>query len=415
MNVDKRRSAARLFLLLIAYYPLLNWVIRKVPLSLVGAWEDIMVVGFFLFAAWTSWRKIMHLLESPVMLGSLLFLAASLASFAANSYYAGAFIHEARLTFEPFLVFVSLWLLVDDRPGKLLHDLVPHLVLTATVVAAIGVYQYVRKVPVPAQWLDKETESSVISTRAYSIFGSPNVLAAYLETILPLGIYLFFVRSKWYERCCVAGCVLVIGSGFLLTLTRASWLSAAGSFFIGLLTLKPILAIAFAAAGAAILMIVPTFRLRMTNLLSSTYVDKSNNLGRLFRWREAFLNVQDHPLFGSGLGTFGGSAAQKYGFFTGISMDSVWIRVLAETGIFGFLSFVVWISSGFMEVVGHFLRTREKLWLFTSVGLLALLVNLFTDNLLDSWAISLLMWSLFALGAVQDGETQHESISPEHK
>ncbi|MHB8106501.1 MAG: O-antigen ligase family protein [Candidatus Cryosericum sp.] len=403
MNLDKRRLAARIYLLLIAYYPLLNWAIRKVPFSLAGAWEDIMVVGFFLYALFTSWRKLGRFLTSPVALTALLFLAASFAGFAFNSYYVGAFVHEARLTFEPFLVFVALWLLVDSRPGELLRSVVPHLVFVAAIVAAIGVYQYVRKVPVPAKWLDS-TERTSISTRAYSLFGSPNVLAAYLETILPLGVYLFLVRSSWYERVFIAGCVLVTGSGFLLTLTRASWLSAAGSFFVGLLVLKPVLALVFAVAGAAILLVVPTFRLRMTTLLSSAYVNKSNNLGRLFRWKEAFINLKDHPLFGSGLGTFGGSAAQKYGFFTGISMDSVWIRVLTETGVLGFFTFVAWLASGFAEVFGHFLKTKDRLWLFVSIGLLALLANLFTDNLLDSWAVALLMWSLFALGAVPEAD-----------
>lgn len=401
MNPEKRRTAARVFLLLIAYYPLLNWAIRKVPFALVGAWEDVLVASFFVFAVITGWRRIGRLLTSPVVLTGLLFLAASCASFVFNSYYAGAFIHEARLTFEPFLVFLALWLLVDSRPEELFREVIPHLVVVAAIVAAIGVYQYLRKVPVPAKWLDS-TERTTISTRAFSLFGSPNVLAAYLETILPLGVYLALIRTRWYERVVAAGCVLMIGSGFLLTLTRASWLSSAGSFFVGLLVLKPILALAFAAAGVALLIVVPTFRLRMTTLLSSTYVDKSNNLGRLFRWKEAFLNVSKHPLFGSGLGTYGGSAAMKYGFFAGISMDSVWIRVLAETGILGFVAYASWLSSGFACAVTRFLKSRNKLWLFASIGLLALLVNLFTDNLLDSWAIALLMWSIFALAAVPE-------------
>jgi O-antigen ligase len=236
------------------------------------------------------------------------------------------------------------------------------------------------------------------------LFGSPNVLAGYLEMIIPLGVYLAINRHRWYERVLAVACVLAMTSGFLLTLTRAAWLSAAGSFFIGLLILNPTLAALFAVAGAAILIVVPTFRLRMTTLLSSAYVDKSSNLGRLFRWRQGFLNLMDHPLLGSGLGTFGGSAAQKYGYFTGISMDSVWIRVLSETGILGFLSYVAWMASAFAGVVTRFFRSRDRLWLFTSIGLLALLMNLFTDNLLDSWAITLVMWSLFALAAVSEAD-----------
>ena len=396
--------AARAFLLVIAYYPLVNWMIRKANLPLATLWEEIMLLVFLAFAIATSWRKIGRLVTSPVVLTALLFAAASLLSYAANNYYIGAFIHEARLAFEPFMAFVILWLLIDGDAAGLLREIAPHLMVSATIVAFIGVYQYVRKVPVPAGWLDKDTETGVISTRAFSLFGSPNVLAAYLEIIIPLGVYVAVVRTRWYDRAIAVGCVLVMGSGFLLTLTRASWLSAAGSFFVGLLILNPVLAAVFAAAGAGILIAVPTFRLRMTTLLSSTYVDKSNNLGRLFRWRQAFVNLSDHPLFGSGLGTFGGSAAQKYGYFTGISMDSVWIRVLAETGLVGFALYVSWLSSAFACVATRFFRSKDKLWLFASVGLLALLVNLFTDNLLNSWAIALLMWSLFALAAVPEAD-----------
>jgi len=402
LNSTRRRLAARVFLLLVAYYPLVNWMIRKANLPLANLWEEFMLLVFLSFAIATSWRKIGRLVTSPVVLTALLFLSATLFSYAANTYYIGAYIHEVRLAFEPFMAFVILWLLIDGDAAGLLREIVPHLVVSATIVALIGVYQYVRKVPVPAGWLDKDTETGVISTRAFSLFGSPNVLAGYLETIIPLGVYVAIVRTRWYERAIAVGCVLVMGSGFLLTLTRAAWLSAAGSFFVGLLILNPVLAAVFAAAGAGILIAVPTFRLRMTNLLSSTYVDKSNNLGRLFRWRQAFVNLMHHSLFGSGLGTFGGSAAQKYGYFTGISMDSVWIRVLTETGVVGFALYVAWLSSAFACVATRFFRSKDKLWLFASVGLLALLVNLFTDNLLDSWAISFVMWSLFALGAVPE-------------
>jgi len=405
MNVNStRRRAGQAFLLLVAYYPLLNWAIRKSHVPFANLWEEIMLVVFLAFAVATSWRKVWQLLASPVVMTALIFLSVTLLGYAANTYYVGAYIQEARLAFEPLMAFVIVWLLIDGDAAALLRQVIPHLIASASVVALIGVYQYVRKVPVPAQWLDKDTESTVISTRAFSLFGSPNVLAGYLEMIIPLGVYLAINRHRWYERVLAVACVLAMTSGFLLTLTRAAWLSAAGSFFIGLLILNPTLAALFAVAGAAILIVVPTFRLRMTTLLSSAYVDKSNNLGRLFRWRQGFLNLLDHPLLGSGLGTFGGSAAQKYGYFTGISMDSVWIRVLSETGILGFLSYVAWMASAFAGVATRFFRSRDRLWLFTSIGLLALLMNLFTDNLLDSWAITLVMWSLFALAAVSEAD-----------
>ncbi len=404
MAPARRRLAAQWFLLIVAYYPLLNWLIRKADLPFSTLWEEAVLGVFLLGALLSGHRKLMSLLTSPVVLTGLLFGAAAVFSFAVNSYYVGAFIHEARLAFEPFMAFVILWLLVDDRPTELLRWTLPHLIAAGSIVAAIGVLQYVRKVPVPAQWLDKDTESGIISTRAFSLFGSPNVLAGYLETIVPLGLYASLAESRPLRRAGFVVCTVVLGSGLLLTLTRAAWLSTAGAFFVGFFLLRPWLGAGFAAVASVLVLAVPTFRLRMSTLLSSEYIDKSNNLGRLFRWRQAFVNVMGHPLLGSGLGTFGGSAAQKYGYFTGISMDSVWIRVLAETGILGFASYLAWFASAFASVAARYFRTRDRLWLFTSIGLLALLVNLFTDNLLDSWAISLLAWSLFALGAIPESQ-----------
>ncbi len=401
-RVRWRHFAIQAFLLIVAYYPLLNWLIRSFGIPLASLWEEVVLITFLGIAVVLGWRRVLKLLSDSVVLTGLLYLAATLGSFAVNTYYVGAYIHEARLAFEPFIAFVIIALLADEDATKMLRDLVPHLVLCASIVAAIGVIQYVMKVPVPARWLDKDTESGVISTRAFSLFGSPNVLAAYLEMVLPLGIWSITGDRPRYRKLLAVACVLMMGTGFLLTLTRAAWLCAGASFLTGLLMVRPLFAVAFAAGGSVVLAVVPTFRLRMTNLLSSSYLDKSNNLGRLYRWRQAFVNTLDHPLLGSGLGTFGGSAAQKYGFFGATSMDSVWIRVLAETGIIGFCTFVGWMASAFANVAVRFFRSRETLWLYTSIGLLALLLNMFTDNLLDSWAIALLLWTLFGLGALPE-------------
>ncbi|MCX6086725.1 MAG: hypothetical protein NTW63_03095, partial [Caldiserica bacterium] len=169
VNSTRRRWAARSFLLLVAYYPFVNWAIRKIDFPLASLWEEIMLLVFLAFAIATSWRKMGRLVASPVVLTGLIFAAATLMGYAANSYYIGAYVHEARLAFEPFVAFVVLWLLIDGDATSLLRELVPHLMLSATLVAFIGVCQYVRKVPVPAQWLDKDTESGIISTRAFSL------------------------------------------------------------------------------------------------------------------------------------------------------------------------------------------------------------------------------------------------------
>jgi len=66
MAPARRRLAAQWFLLIVAYYPLLNWLIRKANLPFSTLWEEA-VLGVFLVAALiSSHRKVMPLLTSPL-------------------------------------------------------------------------------------------------------------------------------------------------------------------------------------------------------------------------------------------------------------------------------------------------------------------------------------------------------------
>jgi len=104
-------------------------------------------------------------------------------------------------------------------------------------------------------------------------------------------------------------------------------------------------------------------------------------------------------LLGSGFGTYGGSASQAYGFFAGQSMDSVYIKTLAETGWLGILTFIPWVSLGVGVILTRFMEEKKPLFLFIGAGLVAFLLNMFTENLLNNTAgIAYVFWALIAVG-----------------
>ncbi|MGB9694991.1 MAG: hypothetical protein ACPLZB_03255, partial [Caldisericaceae bacterium] len=87
-----------------------------------------------------------------------------------------------------------------------------------------------------------------------------------------------------------------------------------------------------------------------------------------------------------------------YGFFAGQSMDSVYIKTLAETGWLGILSFIPWAAWGVGTILQRFWKEKNIFFLFIGAGLVAFLLNMFTENLLNTWGVSTAFWALTAAG-----------------
>jgi O-Antigen ligase. len=164
-----------------------------------------------------------------------------------------------------------------------------------------------------------------------------------------------------------------------------------------------VIGFALIALGALTIYAVPILRLRILSLVDPSYIQKSlESGGRLFRWKYGIVNGFEHPLFGSGLGTFGSSAGQKYGYFSYTSMDSVYINVFAETGFLGIISFILFVSYGFANYVYKFFTKKKLIFLFLGASMLSILIHIFVENLFDVWGITLNFWVISALSEVLD-------------
>ncbi|MGB9694992.1 MAG: hypothetical protein ACPLZB_03260, partial [Caldisericaceae bacterium] len=168
----------------VGFFPWINYFVRKFHFPLSNSWDDAFIVFVFLASIALGFKNIKKLFMNPTFMFGLLFFSVTLFSFYFNDYFLVAYIHEARLFFEPFLVFIAILLVEPDKDE--IHFFLKSVVVSYSLLALYGLYQYVKKVPTPPQWVDKDLERNFIKTRAFSIIGSPNVLGAYLELALPL-------------------------------------------------------------------------------------------------------------------------------------------------------------------------------------------------------------------------------------
>ena len=186
----------------------------------------------------------------------------------------------------------------------------------------------------------------------------------------------------------------------------------------------------FAGAGYGILLLLVKLDFRMADLFSIDFASRSDPVfylaerlslaARFVYWDGGISIFNKFPLFGAGLGHAGfylPGLLNDYAFRLNevrdllyrstvlLNIKSLWIRVLAETGIIGFIFFLAWYLHSFF---GSLLRIgAAEPWKRTTawMGCFTLLAFLLEGFSLDTFALPYLWFSAgLAAGAVKDGE-----------
>lgn len=178
------------------------------------------------------------------------------------------------------------------------------------------------------------------------------------------------LQKSTYYRTVAFTLLLIFLVGLVYSFTRAAWISIAGAAvlaFLALVRLKPWM------YGLGILMMIYTgFQvqekienaIRKNQQVSADSFDKhlksiynikndDSNLERINRWKSAFRMTADRPIFGFGCGTYVFQYApyQRAAEITKISTNfgtlgnahSEFLQPLAETGVPGFLIFLIFL------------------------------------------------------------------------
>jgi len=223
----------------------------------------------------------------------------------------------------------------------------------------------------PAVQLKRAMPTSVLGI--YPLGSNWNNLAEVLVCLIPIALILF-----WYEKDIFLKSIYLIGAFLiagvnLLTLSRAGWIGLA--FELLLLALlkyrkeaKNIL-VSYLPYFSLILL-APIIYL-MYELFSQGVVARSD-VNRLDLIELAFSLFKNHPLFGNGVGTFTIvlSQAKWYIIEYGTILDAhgFIFKTIAETGLFGALSFIsllIYISWVLLKV---YLANKKSSYAFLILG-----------------------------------------------
>jgi O-antigen ligase len=185
-------------------------------------------------------------------------------------------------------------------------------------------------------------------------------LFAYL---IPFAFYFIFERKNIFMKAISLVCLVV---AFYAALTTGSRLAHVGYLFatvtyIFLWGIRGWIQDARNILGPAIVILYSTFvTLLMFALFASTRLNnmvfggagtEASTQGRIIQWQNGFPRIIENPVFGHGIGR----GAEILG---SVTIDSYWLSIILETGLFALICFLVFFC---ITIV-----TAAKIYLFSS-------------------------------------------------
>ncbi len=251
---------------------------------------------------------------------------------------------------------------------------------------------------------------------------------AAIAMFIPIIISFFFIKTNKAGKIFASVLLPVFIIGITLSYTRAAWLSLLASgilLFVFLLKIKIRYLVILGIIGGIMFFF---FQFEITDRLKKNKQDSSeeienhissmtniatdaSNLERINRWNSAFEMFKEKPVLGFGPGTymFKYAGFQKNKDKTIISTDfgdrgnahSEYIGPLAESGIFGTLSFLLIIIVTAYTAINLIYKTDNKeikiITLATFLSLITYYVHGFLNNFLDTDKISVPFWGFTAV------------------
>lgn len=385
------------FVYLIALYPAVDYVLRNYVMGgrFGGIWDEGLLVLLVLIiiirrlVLGIKWK--MTDLDFPIMF----FFSVLLLLFILKSPDPIVAIDGFRLLFQYILWYFLAVQLIDNVEDirRLLH-------LTLVLLFFVGLhacYQYVAKVPMLGNWVDS---TEAVTTRSYSIMFSPNLLGSFFTLFLPPAFALFIASKSNLYRIFALMSFLLGSLGLIFTLSRGAWIAAFLALLLFLLlTYKKLLLPIVVAAGTGVVA-VPKLADRFFRLFTPDYIEKSSVGGRIFRFQAGMTRLAEDPVFGVGMGRFGGAVAMNYNL-SPFYMDNYYMKTLVELGIVGLSSMVLFYIATLILLIRKIRGMADKNLQLIMYGLLAgmmgVLIHNFMENIFESQAMVSLFWAFAAI------------------
>ncbi|NLY75049.1 MAG: O-antigen ligase family protein [Firmicutes bacterium] len=178
-------------------------------------------------------------------------------------------------------------------------------------------------------------------------------------------VYGFWGKINIGKRIALFSGTALMGVALLLTQTRGSWLALiGGTVALSWLKNKKILILLFIVCLLLSLLLPPTYVDRFKS--SFDLKTNSSNLTRIALWKSALLMYRDHLITGVGLNRFSPeyeiNYRQPYPVDTSCHPHNNILLFMAETGTFGFVSFVWLMATIFIWLYKNYLQITDPNW-----------------------------------------------------
>jgi len=386
------------------YLPI-DFIVRDVlNSSLLGSvWDELFmgvcilyILGRIAFSGDRPVKPRISPLDAPLSL----FLAIGVLVLAMVSPYMGIAISGYRAVCQFMLWFFVLTRLIeDDRDLKIFFL---SFCFMGIFVALHGVYQYITGAPMPSTWV-AAAEKTGMRTRVYSITGSPNIMGALMIMVAPafaaLAYYVKTPKAKLFAWCATA----VVCVAALLTFSRGAWfgLAIAVVLFCLLVDIRLLFLAAIAVFG--LIVFVPAIGTRIGFLFTSEFEHANNNGGRAGRWEIGLNLLSKNPVWGFGLGRFGGAIAMQNQTEAGLQyfyMDNYYLKTLVEMGYVGLSAYILLLLSNIVNSLKGFFQSRKTRLCLLAVGLFCgmagVLAHSYFENIFEVPYMNAYFWGMSA-------------------
>jgi putative inorganic carbon (HCO3(-)) transporter len=309
--------------------------------------------------------------------------------------------------------------------------------IVAVILSLQGIVEKItsKTMLMPQEWQEWAL-SPTNRVRVYGLIKGPNELSLYLLIAFIISLYLLKTIQGKMRYLIYTGLVLM-GTTILLTYSRGTLLTLVAFLIVYIVinrTWRP-----FVSIGLVTLISIGLFAginkaadsyfdyylsgitdewhgkdneagsKRYKNAFSDETIGKSSSNGRIYYVKKAIEIFKDHPIIGTGFGTFGGAATlvysspiyEKYDIETDFYSDNQYILILAETGVLGMLAvFMI----GFCLLILTWKNRKEFYGLLLSYLFVGLFVGGAFYNILEN--DTFMMFYFLLLGIVFQKHTK---------
>lgn len=326
---------------LLAMFVFAAWVLRSFFLPPYGGFHFIKQLGR---GAKFSWENF------PGIVFFLLFFSASLLSLINTENFLFSVKYILRPLSFFYLMFVVLPYNVVNSKKVLFNVL--------KIFYTVGIFAVLMGL-----WSILFPATSGILRRAVPIpiFGIPilgtnhNLIAEVLISVIPIGFILIWeAKEIWIKKILIVG-LLFMAVVNLLTFSRTGWIALAFELLVLVLVKYKKNIRSFFELSLAIFFILSPLLMYGYIFMTSEIV-RTSNLNRIALTKIALENFLKHPVVGNGAGTFVEQVARDKWYIIDFGNPSeshgVAQKLLAETGLLGFLTFFALLSYVMWRVIG---------------------------------------------------------------